>query len=58
MKFHTKRYDITKTGEDFDTAKYEVNLKNGYVFTDGTYLNYAEDYEDLRSLIADIVEDK
>ena len=59
MKFHTKRYDIEKVSEadGFDNGiKYEVNLKDGYVFSDGSSLNYSSDYKDLLALIADIEE--
>jgi hypothetical protein len=56
MKFHTKRYDIKRVdGQDFNEGiTYEVNLKDGYAFSDGSCLNYATDFEDLRALIADI----
>lgn len=57
MKFHTAKYDITKVseGDGFNEGiQYEVNLKEGYRFSDGSGLNYASDFEDLRRLIADI----
>jgi hypothetical protein len=55
MRYHTQRYDIAKCGEDFnDNIAYEINLKDGYVFDDGTKLNYAESVEDLRELISTI----
>ena len=39
MRFHTKRYDIKKLNpEEFDTARYEVNLNDGYKFSDGSHL--------------------
>lgn len=59
MKFHTKRYDIERVdGQDFNEGiTYEVNLKDGYIFSDGSHLNYADDYEELRELIADIEEE-
>jgi len=57
MRFHTKRYDVEKyeEGNDFDSTTYEVSLKEGYMFDDGSHLNYACDIEDLRSLIAEII---
>ena len=56
MKFNTKRYTITKVNpEEFNEGiQYEINLTDGYVFSDGSHLAYATDAEDLRSLIADI----
>ena len=55
MKYHTQRYDIVKCGDDFnEEVTYEINLKDGYVFDDGTKLNYAESVEDLRELISSI----
>ena len=57
MKFHTKRYDITKVnaGEDWCRAvRYEISLSDGYQFSDGSSIDYAEDTEELRALIADI----
>lgn len=58
MKFHTQRYDIKKVdNQDFNEGiSYEVNLNDGYVFSDGSSLNYASDYADLLTLIADIEE--
>lgn len=62
MKFHTKRYDIRKVSEADGFNKgitHEINLKDGYKFeSDDSHLNCAEGLEDLRSLIADIVEEK
>lgn len=57
MRFHTKRYDITRLDpEEFSTALYEISLTDGYVFeADGTGQNYAEDYEDLQYLISNII---
>lgn len=59
MKFHTKRYDIRKVGDEgWDRPiKYEISLNDGYVFSDGSSLEYAEDLEELRGLIADIEEE-
>lgn len=61
MKFHTKRYDITKISEEdgFDEGiTHEINLKDGYKFEfDDSHLSYAEGYEDLKSLISQIVEE-
>ena len=57
MKFHTKRYDITKidAGDDWNrNVHYEISLNDGYKFSDGSSLDYAEDYDELKSLIADI----
>ena len=58
MKFHTKRYDIIKVSpEEFaEGITYEINLQDGYQFSDGTSLNYALDVDDLKSLIAEIKE--
>lgn len=59
MRFHTKRYDIKKLNpEEFDTARYEVNLNDGYKFSDGSHLEYAENYEDLIAVIKDIEEER
>lgn len=57
MKFHTNRYDITKVNPDEfnEGIQYEINLKAGYEFEDGSSLNYADDIDDLRCLIAEIV---
>ena len=59
MKFHTKRYDIAKVSDDgWDRdIHYEISLNDGYVFSDGSSLEYAENLEELKTLIADI-EDK
>lgn len=58
MRFHTKKYDIKKCDpEEFSDAKYEINLKDGYKFDDGTSLNYASDFEDLKTLISEITSD-
>lgn len=56
MKYHTNRYDIRRVdGEDFnESIKYEINLKDGYRFSDCSHLAYATDYEDLKDLISDI----
>ncbi len=55
MRYHTQRYDIVKCGDDFNEGVvYEINLKDGYVFDDGTKLNYADSVEDLRELISGI----
>ena len=58
MKFNSKRYDIIKVDpEEFNEGiQYEINLKDGYQFDDGTHLNYAADIEDLRMLISQIIE--
>lgn len=58
MKFNTKRYDIIKVDtEEFNEGiQYEINLKDGYQFEDGTQLCYVTDIEDLRTLISQIVE--
>ena len=56
MKFHTKRYDIKKVGDegwDRDIS-YEISLNDGYKFIDGSSLEYAESVEELRELIAGI----
>jgi hypothetical protein len=61
MKFHTKRYDIRKVSEadGFNEGiAYEISLEDGYKFSDGSGLNYATDFEDLLSLIADIEQEK
>ena len=59
MKFHTKRYDIRRVGDEgWDRdINYELSLKDGYKFSDGSSLEYAEDIEELRELIADIEEE-
>ena len=56
MRYHTKRYDIRRVdGEDFNEGiKYEINLKDGYQFSDGSHLNYASDTVSLMELINDI----
>lgn len=57
MKYETKRYTIHKIEPDGDFNEgiaYEISLADGYIFSDGSSLAYAEDYEDLLSLIADI----
>ena len=56
MKFHTKRYDIIKinTEEFNEDIQYEINLKDGYEFEDGTHLNYASDLDELKELISQI----
>ena len=56
MKFHTKRYDISKvSAADFERdIKYEISLNDGYKFSDGSSLDFAESIEELQSLIADI----
>ena len=56
MRYHTERYDITKTGgEDFvRDIKYEISLKDGYKFSDGSSLDFAESTAELRELIKDI----
>lgn len=60
MKYNTKRYTITKVNpEEFnEDIHYEINLNDGYVFSDGSSLEFATDIEDLRSLIADIEVEK
>lgn len=59
MKFHTKRYDIKKVADEGwnRDIHYEISLKDGYVFSDGSSLDYAEDTEELKMLIADIEEE-
>ena len=60
MKFHTKRYDITKisSGDDWNReVNYEISLNDGYKFSDGSSLDYAENFEELKSLITDIEEE-
>ena len=54
MRFHTERYDIVKVNtEEFnDDIQYEINLKDGYEFEDGTRLNYASDFDELKELIS------
>ena len=56
MRYHTKRYDITKAGgEDFvRDVKYEISLNDGYKFSDGSSLDFAESVAELRELIKDI----
>lgn len=56
MKFVTARYTVRKVvDEDFNEGiTYEINLKDGYVFSDDSHLAYATDYDDLKNLIADI----
>ena len=56
MKFHTKRYDITKVNPDEfnEGIQYEINLKDGYCFEDGSGLNYASNVDDLKNLISEI----
>ena len=56
MKFHTKRYDILKvTPEEFNEGiQYEINLKDGYQFDDGSSLNYASNVDELQDLISEI----
>lgn len=58
MKFHTNRYDIVKVNpEEFNEGiQYEINLKNGYQFDDGSSLNYASDIDELKDLISEIKE--
>ena len=59
MKLNTKRYDIRILDpEEFNDARYEINLKEGYQFEDGSHLNYASDYDDLLSLISEIIPEK
>jgi hypothetical protein len=44
MKFNTKRYDIRKISENDgfnEGIQYEISLKDGYVFSDESSLNYA-----------------
>lgn len=59
MKFHTKRYDIRRVGDEgWDRdINYEISLNDGYKFSDGSSLEYAESVEELRDLIADIEEE-
>ena len=56
MRFNSKKYEIKKVdGQDFNEGiTYEVNLKDGYCFSDGSHLAYASDYQDLKYLLADI----
>lgn len=56
MKFRTKRYTIKQVDDqDFNEGiKYEINLKDGYKFSDDSHLSYADSVEELRNLIADI----
>lgn len=55
MKFETPKYTIKKLSrEEFETAQYEINLKEGFEFSNGGCLEYAEDYEDLLGLIKEI----
>lgn len=45
------------SGQDFNEGvKYEINLKNGYKFSDGGGLAYAESVADLNELVDDIRE--
>ncbi len=56
MKFNTNRYMITNVeGQDFNEGiKYEINLKDGYKFSDDSHIEYADSIEELCELIADI----
>lgn len=57
MKFETKRYSIKKISEADgfnEDISYEINLKDGYCFEDGSGLNYSSDINDLRRLITEI----
>ena len=56
MRYNTKKYSIKRVdGQDFnERITYEVNLKDGYCFLDGSHLAYASDYDDLRDLLTDI----
>ena len=59
MKFETSRYSIRKLALDgeFADAKYEMNLKNGWCFSDGSCVAYASSYDELKWIIADIEPD-
>ena len=59
MRYDTKKYTIARyePGDEFDEETYEVNLKDGYVFSDGSHANYANSYEDLLELLAEIEEE-
>lgn len=47
------------SGEDFNEGiKYEISLKNGFMFSDGSHLNYAESVADLNELLNDIQEER
>lgn len=47
------------SGEDFNEGiKYELNLEDGYIFSDGSSLSYAESVADLNKLLEDIEEEK
>lgn len=58
MRYHTKRYDIVKVNpEEFNEGiQYEINLKDGYQFDDGSSLNYASNVDELKDLISEIEE--
>lgn len=44
------------SGEDFNEGiKYEISLEDGFMFSDGSSLEYAESVADLNVLIKDIV---
>lgn len=59
MRYHTRRYDIRCIGEGdgFDDTQYEVSLHDGWVFSDGTHIDYAADYGELIDIINDIEEE-
>jgi hypothetical protein len=56
MKYQTSRYTIRRIGEGdgFDDDGYEIALHDGWVFSDGSHIEYAADYEDLLDIINDI----
>jgi hypothetical protein len=59
MKFNTEKYTIRKLDtEEFSTAKYEIDLNEGYVFSDGSHLEYAGSYKELLEVLADIEEER
>ena len=51
-------YEVRNVGgEDFNEGiKYEISLKDGFVFDDGSSLAYAESIADLNTLLEDATE--
>lgn len=58
IKADSRVYEVCNvSGEAFNEGiKYEINLEDGYVFSDGSSLAYAESVADLNVLMADIEE--
>lgn len=47
------------SGEDFNEGiKYEISLKDGFMFSDGSSLNYAGSVADLNGLLNDVEEER